>query len=290
MALKTPLLVMGFNRPDLTADLMAAVRRAQPERLFLAAHGPRPNRPDEDALCNEVRRLMVDIDWPCSLEWRFPPDNHGRRDAVSGALAWFFGRVDEGIVLEDSCLPSPDFFRFCTEMLERYRNDRRIMAICGSNYLDEVSLSPDTYYFSYYADTAGWATWRRAWATYDPAMGRWPAFKARGGIEAISGGRARCEAYWRRAFEDAYAGRIDDWDYPWMFNVMDQGGLACYPTRNLIANVGSIAHATCVPEKGSLGTVTRQRRLMAFPLRHPESMVRSAAVDWVIESVRQDPA
>src|SRR5271169_304080 len=145
---------------------MEAIRRAQPPRLYVAADGPR-DRPGEPRRCEEVRRIATAVDWPCDVKTLFRDQNLGLRRAVASAIDWFFESEEEGIVLEDDCLPSLDFFRFCTELLERYRTDTRVMAICGSSYVNPGSNHTASYYFSYYADVWGWATWRRAWQLYD---------------------------------------------------------------------------------------------------------------------------
>ena len=230
-----PVLLLGFNRPDLTFKVVTALRYVRPTRLFVAIDGPRHSRLGEDVLCAEVVRIATCVDWPCSLKSLVSASNQGCRNAVSAAITWFFNQVDEGIILEDDCLPSVDFFRFCSEMLRKHRNDQRVMAICGSNYIDKLSLPPDSYYFSYYADLWGWATWRRAWQKYNSEMTRWPAFKALGGIEALSGGRRGCEDYWHRSFDRTFHQRIDSWGYRWILTVMTEGGVACYPTRNLVS-------------------------------------------------------
>ena len=61
---------------------------------------------------------------------------------------WFFGHVEAGIVLEDDCVPHPTFFPYCAELLQRYRNDKRIMAISGDNFQPPKREYGAPYYFS----------------------------------------------------------------------------------------------------------------------------------------------
>jgi len=268
---------------------MEAIRRAQPPRLYVAADGPR-DRPGEPRRCEEVRRIATAVDWPCDVKTLFRDQNLGLRRAVASAIDWFFESEEEGIVLEDDCLPSLDFFRFCTELLERYRTDTRVMAICGSSYVNPGSNHTASYYFSYYADVWGWATWRRAWQLYDRDLTRWPEFRARRGLEVISSGRAWTESYWTQMFDATREGRISTWDYQWMFTVIERSGLACYPTRNLVSNIGFRADATNTVFDERVGHPPLVAGLpleaLPFPLNHPPVVARLPAAESHIEALR----
>ena len=123
---------MVFNRPDTTKQVFETIRKARPAQLFVAADGPRENRPDEAEKCAEVRRIVDNgIDWDCKVHRLYRDKNLGCKIACSSAIDWFFEHVDEGIILEDDTLPHPTFFQFCEELLKRYRDDERIMLISG---------------------------------------------------------------------------------------------------------------------------------------------------------------
>ena len=167
---KKAVLFIIFNRPETTKKVFSAIRAYRPERLFVAADGPRPGRPDDQEKCAAARAL-VQCDWPCEVHTRCLDANAGCRDAVSGGVGWFFEQVDEGIVLEDDCLPCPDFFRFAEAALERYRGDERVMHISGVNF----QVRPAGAYFSTIPHIWGWASWRSAWRHYDVGMADFPA-------------------------------------------------------------------------------------------------------------------
>jgi GT2 family glycosyltransferase len=161
MSLKTPpVLLIVFRRPDATRRVCATLRQARPEKLFVAADGPRPNRPDEAEQCREARRIATAVDWPCEVKTLFRDDNLGCGRAVSSAIRWFFDQVEEGIVLEDDCLPEASFFPYCAELLARYRHDTRVMHIAGYNPLPH-GYGDGSYYFSRLMQCWGWATWKR---------------------------------------------------------------------------------------------------------------------------------
>lgn len=175
--LDTPVLLIVFNRPDPSAKVFAAIRQARPQRLFVAADGPRENRPGESDLCAQVRNIVTAVDWTCECKTLFQPNNLGCGRAVSTAITWFFDNVERGIILEDDTVPEPSFFPFCTTMLDRYARDERIMHICGSNFQRGKTWGPAPYYLSYYSMIWGWATWRRAWKKYDFELAEYPGYE-----------------------------------------------------------------------------------------------------------------
>jgi len=247
MRLDTPVLLLVFNRPDTTRQVFEAIRRARPARLFIAADGPRKERPGEAEKCELARSVVDNVDWDCTVSTLLHDENLGCRTAVSSAIDWFFAQVEEGIILEDDCLPSQSFFSFCQELLERYRHDTRVMQISGSNFL-EVKIE-ESYLFSKYGPIWGWATWRRAWNFYDVEMKLWPLIKER---------RLHCnfcinedEVLAREEiFNAVYERRVDTWDYQWVFARLINSGLSITPKQNLISNIGFAEEATHTRDSG----------------------------------------
>src|SRR6185295_16277368 len=140
--------------------VLSAIAQYRPRRLFVAADGPAG--PQHEADCRAAREAALKLTWPCEIETNFSPVNMGMRDRFFSAFDWFFERVPAGIVVEDDCLPSKGFFEFCSQVLDRYADDTRIMHVSGETY----ALRPrprHSYYFSKYSLSWGWATWSRAW-------------------------------------------------------------------------------------------------------------------------------
>ena len=260
-----PLLLIAFNRPEPTARVLAVLRQLQPERLYVACDGPRPDRPGEADRCAQVRELIeASIDWPCQLHKLFQPSNLGCRRGVMAALDWFFDEVEEGIVLEDDILPDPSFFPFCQELLERYRHDTRIGVIAANNHQRQAPADGSSYRFSIYSHCWGWASWRRAWHCHDPELVGWPAFREAGWLQQLGGHEfARTWGGWLDALD---AGRIDTWDMVWQFSCWQQGLLTVIPEVELVENIGFTSEAThTIDERSPLA----ERGSIAFPLRHP---------------------
>jgi hypothetical protein len=235
--LNTALLFLVFNRPDVTRQVFAAIRQAKPPRLYVAADGPREGRAGEAEKVESVRRIATQVDWPCEVKTLFREKNLGCKQAVSGAISWFFEHEEQGIILEDDCLPHPDFFTFCAKLLDRYSDDERIWVITGNNFQYGKQRGNGSYYFSKYNHCWGWATWRRAWAHYRgdlPFLQKWQN-SMEWGVQMSSRVERR---YWSKIFESVQSGKIDSWAYPWTGSVWYHGGLTVTPNVNLVSNIG----------------------------------------------------
>ncbi len=229
--LQTPVAFFIFKRPDLTARVFAAIAAQKPARLLVVADGP--HNEAERALCEQTRAL-IKVDWPCAVETNYSDENRGCKMRVSSGLDWVFERVEEAIILEDDCLPHPDFFGFCEAMLARYRDDERVMHISGDCFVPLSDASVD-YGFSRYVHGWGWASWRRAWRHYDVTAARWPLEREDILAACLDKKEAR---YWNTAFESVFRGRLDTWDYQWALACWLNQGLAIVPRVNLISNIG----------------------------------------------------
>jgi hypothetical protein len=281
---EVPVLLLVFNRPDTTARVMEAIRAARPERLYIAADGPRDGKSGEATRCAEVRGLSVGVDWRCKVHTLFRERNLGCRQAVSSAITWFFQQEPEGIILEDDCLPSQSFFPYCAELLTRFRDDERIMCITGNNFQRDMNGYPYSYYFSNYNHIWGWATWRRAWRYYDDTMTLYPKFVDYNSFKALSCSRGFLD-YWKGELDKVYHRTLDTWDYVWMFSCWANSGLTCTPRLNLVSNIGFSPDAThCRDINSSSSNLPRYD--IEIPLKHPPLIVSNSDADaYVSENI-----
>ena len=271
--------MLVFNRPGPTARVFEAVRAARPERLLVVADGPRATRQGEADRCNAVRAIFDRVDWPCEVERDFAPENLGCRSRVSSGLDWVFSRAEEAIVVEDDCLPDPTFFQFCDELLARYREDARVMAITGDNFQGGRRRGDASYYFSRYMHVWGWASWRRAWRNYDVTMRTWPERRRTVWLEGLLGDR-RASRNWSEIFDRTHVGEIGTWDYQWLYAIWEQGGLIATPNVNLVENIGGGADATHTQGSTLVGLPARP---LTLPVVHPDAVVRSDDADRHVE-------
>jgi hypothetical protein len=272
-----PVLLLLCDRPDLTRTVFEAIRAAKPGQLYVAADGPRVSGVEGARLCEEARAAARHPDWECEVHTLLRERNMGCKQAVSSAITWFFENVEEGIILEDDCLPHPTFFRFGAELLERYRDDERVVGIGGNNFRGTRAGGGESYTFSAYNQTWGWATWRRAWTHYDGTLSLWPGLRETEWLEDFLGDRVAAR-FWREVFDRDSSGQIDTWDFAWTLACWAQHGLTVHPSVNLVSNIGFDARATHTRNAASPLADVRTDRI-DFPLVHPRALLRDYEAD-----------
>jgi hypothetical protein len=233
-------LLIAWRRPHHTRRVLDALRVVRPERLFVAVDGPDEDaRPGESAaVAATIDVIESSVDWPCTVSRRYSPSNQGCREGVSSAIDWFFGEAEEGVILEDDCVPHPEFFRFTAELLRRYRDDARVMSIAGDNSAGLRSSRSSSYTFVRYPQIWGWATWRRAWQRYDRDLAGYARARASGDWRRMVPDPAE-RAYFERVLDGILdAGTPDTWDYQWVATLLQHGGLSVHPRVNLVSNIG----------------------------------------------------
>ena len=253
---RAPVLFLIFNRPEPTRQVFEAIRTYEPSCLYVAADGPRPENPGEWSLCAETRSVLNNVDWDCKVQTLLRDQNLGCGTAVSEAITCFFDQEEEGIILEDDCLPDPSFFPFCEEMLDRYRDEPKVGTVSGNNFLPRSLHMERPYGFSKYVQIWGWATWRRFWETYDFKLtGQWSEWD-----EIIRGANPiqNQANYWSQIFKTLQAGLIDTWDYQVMFSSWRHGYVHIFPSRNLVTNLGYGGDATHTNFQSPLAHLPRE--------------------------------
>jgi len=273
--MNTPVALLVFNRPDLTERVFAEVARARPSKLLVVADGPRTEA--ERVLCERTRAVVSRVDWDCEVLTDFAETNMGCKRRVSTGISWVFEQAEEAIILEDDCLPHPSFFRFCSELLERYRDDERVMMVSGDNFQLGRRRTPHSYYFSRHTHIWGWASWRRAWRHYDVGMEGWPGLREGPWLLDLHGDEAAAR-HWRDSFDHVHSGRLDTWDYQWAYACWSQNGLVVLPEVNLVTNIGWRADATHTRSEESVAAGLEALE-MEFPLGHPPRMIREREAD-----------
>jgi hypothetical protein len=268
--MNTPVALLIFNRPDLTARVFEEIRRARPKRLLIVADGPRTDRSGEDEKCFAARAVAENVDWPCEVLKNYSDRNLGCKRRVSSGLDWVFQECEEAIILEDDCLPDPTFFPYCEELLDHYRLNQQVMHIGGSNFVTTDWTCQDSYYFSRYPHIWGWATWKRAWIKYDVSLTDWAKLKYEGWLSKVTLSEDE-ELYWHLNFQQIANNEIDTWDAQWLLTCWKHEGISVLPGMNLIENIGFREDAThTLPElemrrSGDASAIT-------FPLRHPSQL------------------
>jgi hypothetical protein len=280
---KTPVLFIIFNRLRTTPKAFECIRQIKPQYLYIAADGPRPDKPGEAELCKQTRELVLNmIDWPCEVKTLFRDENWGCGKGVSDAITWFFNEAEEGIVLEDDCIPDPSFFTFCEVLLERYRDNPKIMHIGGNNFQFGQIRGDGDYYYSFFSHNWGWASWKRAWKHFQYDLDDQknqirkvykPAFKNNKPFVWFLDNR----------FNEIKMPQNHIWDIQWHFAIIKNKGISIVPNKNLVQNIGFGEDGTHTLREEEWNTLNVANELRTF--RQPSLLLMDrAADDFTIEN------
>lgn len=280
--MKSAVLFLIFNRPETTAQVFDAIRLARPPKLYVAADGPRADRAGEQERCDLVRQIATRVDWPCEVHTLFQETNLGCKKGVSAGVDWFFRNEEEGIILEDDVLPKPSFFDYCDLMLERFRDDASIGIITGSNLIVNHIKPQSSYLVTNVPLIWGWASWRRAWKSYDVALKSWPSWQKSGELKKMFHGNFLLSSYWADAFNRVYSGNLDTWDYQWLFACWHSKMLTIMPAKNLTDNLGYGVESTHTSANKPRFLLESLPEDLSFPLKAPTTMNPNWHIDKTI--------
>ncbi len=279
-AFNTPVLLIIFNRPEKTRSVFEAIKKQKPRYLYVAADGPRPGNTDDIEKCKAARGV-IQVDWDCDLHTLYRDENRGCGRGPAEAISWFFENVDEGIILEDDCLPVAYFFYYCQQLLHHFRTDEHMFVVSGTNPVIKWKSGKSSYTITKYAGTWGWATWKRAWLKFDHSIKEWETSEGKAKVRQF----LNSERHYR-VFNDIFETfsnpirQIDVWDYQWFFTRFVSGGYSIVPGKNLISNIGfgdEANHTIYKDDKLSGLTSFEQNDPIVFRKSKPDKIY-----DWYI--------
>ena len=282
MGFQVPILFCVFNRPHLTQCVFESIRRQQPETLLLVADGPR-DISGESTLVAQTREIIAKVDWPCEVLTNFSSTNMGCKNRMATGITWAFEQFEQLIILEDDCLPHESFYGYCETLLKRFEHTPEVMVIGGNNF-QPARRTPHSYFYSRWAHIWGWAAWRSTWQHYDLELNDWKSPDARDQLQFDSETE---EAHWCQTFDMVSNNKIDTWDFSLQHAVWKNNGLAVYPEKNLVSNIGFGADATHTIEE------SYRSNLPTFDLgelKHNPVLERNICADrWTFDNVFYDP-
>ena len=260
---------MVFNRPDLTKKTFDKIKKYRPEKLYIGCDGPRVGNLEDKKFINEVKKIFKNIHWKCKVFRSYSKKNLGIERRTVKSLKWIFSKEEKGIIFEDDCLAHPNFFKYCEMMLEKYKNNKKILMINGNNFQDGKKRGKYSYYFSRYFSTYGWAGWRRTMENYDVNMTTWLSWKKSDDWKRIKSKMYIKEGkYWTEIFDKTYKKIIKTWDYQFIFSLWKNDQVVVTPNSNLTSHIGLGVNATNSRAKKS-GVPLKE---IKFPLKHPKKI------------------
>lgn len=233
MARETPVLLLGYNRPDQMRGLIQSLAPLKPKLILFSIDGPKKSRPGDVELVRQTQELVGEITWDAEIRTRFRNSNLGLRRAVVDAVTWANSEYGQVIVLEDDVRAGPQLLDFLNQCLVTFRENSKIAHISGYNLVPAEHIThPDSpFRLSIYPESYAWATWDRAWHAYDDDM-TWAQTASLTEIKSICGSTLGA-LRWKQNFADASAERIDTWAYRWLASMWEHRWFMVSPNKNI---------------------------------------------------------
>lgn len=275
MAFKTPILLITFNRPNHTRQVLTEILKQEPQDLYVCQDGAREGNENDRVKCQEVRDVINELTSPYAVAHKdftlhtlYQKKNLGCGPGPAAGITWFFENVEMGIIMEDDCLPSETLMAFESELLEKYKDDERISLITGTNALSKWRSYKYDYIF---AKTGGmtmgsWASWRRAWKHFDWEIKNWGEQATKDRMRAIVGEKAYRDV--EPLYDKIYVNPPRDaWDYQWAYARTLLDSCSIVSTVNQMSNIGFGEESTHTPDANDrLGHMAIYK--CHLPLRH----------------------
>lgn len=267
-----PILLIIYNRAEETHNCFEVLKVLKPSKLYVAGDGADPDKKVDYAKCLRARNVVTP-NWECDVKTFYKDEHVGKAQMIFQAINWFFENEPEGIILLDDILPHIDFFYYCEELLERFRHVHKVVHISGANFQKHHKRGDASYYFSAYANTWGFATWKDRWTHFDLKMTELNNVN----FNEIVGryfAKKKERKHWIKWYNVLKIKKLDLWDYQYNFHLWFQDGLCVTPNTNLITNAGFKKN-----KKHRIRKLMMPSRAI-LPLTHPEEIVQETRADY----------
>lgn len=277
-----------FQRKNTILRIIERISQVKPKKIYLMCDQGRND--EEKQRVKECRKAAENaIDWECELIKDYAAENRGVFENIGMGAMRVFETEEVAIFLEDDNLPEVTFFQYCKEMLERYKDNDRIVWVCGTNYLaDYCNDTNDSYMFTQHLLPCGWASWKRKYEKYYDAY--FSNFntnvinRMKLGYRNNSLFKQQIEVIQREYNRMKNGDCFKSWDYQMCFSIRANDLLGISPAKNQIKNIGVDAFS----EHGGVSFADKMTKRfcgmeshpLEFPLHHPATIL----VDPVYEA------
>lgn len=278
--MNTPVLLITFNRPEHTRRVLEAIMSVHPTDLYVFQDGAREGNEKDFVNCPKVREVVQKLveGTETNLHTYYSERNLGCGPGPMTGISWFFGQVEQGIVMEDDCLPHRDFFGYCEELLNRYKDNEKVMYISSTLYDDRWQCKA-SYDFSHYMITGAWASWARAWNGFDLDLLAMNAKIFRRHCKKLLYSVVEADWWYFKVLEiQRDKEKKSYWDFQMQIHLFKNNGMTIHPQKNMISNIGF--------DEAGTHTLTNDdgrgnRKVYGLlPLEHPDSIVVDTQRDY----------
>jgi hypothetical protein len=280
-----PVVLIFFNRPQLLQQLWQVLEQVQPSNVIAISDGARSEA--EQTLVQQCRAIIAPT-WDCEVTRIYQEQNLGLRKNIITGLNEVFSVHEAAIVLEDDCIPHPEFFRWCAELLLHYRDDSRIFSITGTNqFADQLAANDSDYDFSRYFCSWGWAAWRRSWQ-----MCKWSEYPSLSDFEnaAPKSVLGRAPEFWRRLLrKKERMEKLNSWAFQACLTAWEANQLTIFPSSNKVTNIGLDSGTHFKPNR-LLNWKMPALKPSRFPIAHATKIEPNDRYDALFEARHFEPS
>ncbi len=232
--MKVATVLFTYNRSWHTQQVLEGLSKSSvlPEKLYIFHDGLK--RGHDENKWKEVRELIHKVCF-CPIEIIESEANKGLAESIVDGINYVLKDNDAVIVLEDDCVPAPDFVNFMLQVFHKYQYEQSVYSASGYAWHIDVKSEQYDAYFNGRMSSWGWGTWKDRWQHYsqDNHILERIMTEKKKSIEL---------AAWAKDYPmmlyDRIKGNNNSWAVYWGLKIIENNGLCICPYKTLIKNIG----------------------------------------------------
>lgn len=242
----SPICLFVYKRLDLTIKTVTSLKGnlyANESDLFIFSDAPKND--EDQLLVLEVRKYIKSIVGFKSVKIIERENNLGLAESIISGVTEVINQYGKVIVLEDDLLTSKYFLKYMNEALDKYENENKVINIHG--YIFPVKTQLPGTFFLRGADCWGWATWKRAWVTFEKNEKKLLDEIIEKKLEFNFDHQGVTNNI--KMLKRQIKGDVDSWAIRWHASTFLQNKLTLYPGKSLVNNIGMGGESTHMKKK-----------------------------------------
>lgn len=237
-----PIALFAFNRPmhlRKCLDSLLSCPEFLSSPLYVFIDGPR--NAGERAAVNSVISIVDDLVHP-DKRIHVQLRNRGLAKSITTEVSRVLREHQRIIVIEDDLVVHSSILSWFNTGLEELKNEESVFQIGGYQYSIPEFQRRREGTFQRTITTWGWATWMRAWESFDAETVGWQSLLE--SEEETKRFNASGNYPFNTMLRKLHRGEIDSWGIRWYYSVFKRGGLTLFPPQTLVMNEGMDKTAT----------------------------------------------
>ncbi len=227
------IVVFAYNRSQHLKRVLDGLKENKGvSKLYIFQDGLRCEEHKEE--WEKTQTAIREIEW-CEVSYQQSPYNKGLAKSIVDGVNTVFRENDAVIVLEDDCVPAPDFFAFMKQCFDKYKDNQKVYTVSGYAWSIHLPQAQYDIYGCGRISSWGWGTWKDRWEQYKVDNDIIRRLKA-------DRDKSRYLALWgtdlERVLLERLQGMNDSWAVYWALHVIEKEGLCINPYKSLIDNIG----------------------------------------------------